>query len=153
MKKSTQLPATWLVGRKVRLRPLETQDVPRLRRFGLAVDAKATPFIVQTHAGDDVGALGFLIDGPQAAISVAFADRRSLIDGYAADALRVMCSGAFRSLPLVRIEALVPAEDDACLSAYRRAGFKREGVLRGATRVRGRYQDATVLSMLRDDQD
>src|SRR4030081_3185045 len=83
MKKSTQLPATWLVGRKVRLRPLETQDVPRLVRFGLAVDAKATPFIVQTHAGDDIGVLGFLIDGPQAAISVAFADRRSLISGYA----------------------------------------------------------------------
>jgi len=27
------LPATWLVGRKVRLRPIEPEDVPLLRRW------------------------------------------------------------------------------------------------------------------------
>lgn len=148
MKKQVELPATWLVGRKIRLRPLETDDVPLLRRFRLAFDPKAMGFIVQTAAGKDIGALGLTVEGPHAAISVAIADRRFMADGCAADALNVMCTGAFRSMPLVRIEALVRADDAVMLRAYKRAGFEREGVLRQAMKLHRRYHDAAVLSRL-----
>jgi RimJ/RimL family protein N-acetyltransferase len=150
MKKRTERPATWLAGKKTRLRPLEAQDVPQFRRYKLAIDPKAIGFIVQTHAGRDIGALALSIEGPQAAIAIAVADRRHLSDGLASDALRVMWSGAFRSLPLARIESLVLADDPALLSAYRRAGFKREGVLRSVARVRRAYKDTAVMSVVRD---
>jgi len=150
MKKPPERPATWLAGKKTRLRPLEPHDVPQFRRYKLSVDPKAIGFIIQTIAGKDIGALALAIEGPQAAIAIAVADRRRFRDGSAADALRVMWSGAFRSLPLVRIEALVLADDDAALEAYRRAGFKREGVLRAAARERRSYKDAAVLSVVRD---
>jgi hypothetical protein len=150
MKKRPERPATWLAGKKTRLRPLEAQDVPQFRRYKLAVDPKAIGFMVQTHAGRDIGALALSIEGPQAAIAIAVANRRHLSDGSASDALRVMCSGAFRSLPLVRVEALVLADDLAALRAYRRAGFKREGVLRAVARAGGKYRDAVVLSVVRD---
>lgn len=152
MKSAKTLPATWLIGRKVRLRPLEARDVPRLRRYRLAVDPKATAFIVQTAAGRDIGALGLTIDGPHAGITIAFESHRRYRDGCAAEALRVMSDGVFRSLPLVRIEALVRAGDQAALAAHRRARFRREGVLRGALAGRaGSYHDAAILSRLRDD--
>src|SRR5690348_11702994 len=101
MKKRTPLAPTWLAGKKVRLRPLETLDVPLFRSFRLAADPKAIGFIVQTLAGRDIGALALSIEGPQAAITVGVSSRRHWSDGSAADALRVMWSGAFRSLPLV----------------------------------------------------
>lgn len=151
MKKASSLPATWLVGDKTRLRPLEPQDVPRFRRYKLAIDPKAMGYIVQTSEGRDIGALGLSILGPHAAIAIAFGERRRFGDGSAADALRVMCAGAFRSQPLVRIEALVPSNAAAQLVAFHRAGFKDEGVLRSALRIRGAYRDAVVLSILNDE--
>jgi hypothetical protein len=149
MKKRESLPATWLTGKRVRLRPLEPRDVPQFRRYRLAADTKAIAYIVQTKQGIDIGALGLSIGGPHAALAVAFDDRRRLIDGCASDALRVMSSGAFRSLPLVRIEAIVPVDDAPLVRAYRSAGFKREGILRATIRVRGGYRDAAVLSVIR----
>jgi diamine N-acetyltransferase len=133
----------------VRLRPLEPGDVPQFRRYRLASDPKAIAYIVQTKDGIDIGAIGLSIGGPHAALAVAFADRRRLVDGCASDALRVMSSGAFRSLPLVRIEAIVPAGDAALVRAYQSAGFKREGMLRAAFRIRGAYRDAAMLSVIR----
>ena len=146
-----RLPVTWLTGRRVRLRPLEPRDVPQFRRYRLAIDPKAIAYIIQTKDGADVGAIGLSIGGPHAALAVAFNDRRRLIDGCAADALRVMSSGAFRSLPLVRIEALVPADDAHLVRAYRSAGFKLEGTLRAVLGARGVYRDAAMLSIIHHD--
>ena len=144
------LPATWLVGKKTRLRPLEAEDVPMLRRFGLTVDPAATGFIIQTLGGVDIGALGLLTLGPHASVAVAFEDEQHYASGAATDALRVICDGAFRSAPFVRVEALVDAADQAAVRAYRRAGFEREGLLRQALRVRAKFRDAVMLSVVRD---
>ena len=149
MKRTRTLPATWLVGRKTRLRPLETADVPMLKRFGLSVDPAASGFIVQTLDGADIGAVGLLIEGPHASVTVAFDHATRFSDGSARDALQVMCTGAFRSAPLERLEALVEARNAAAVRAYQRAGFKREGLLRQGLRTHAGYRDAIVLSIIR----
>src|SRR5260370_22512482 len=112
------LAATWLIGKKVRLRALEAADVPLLRRFGLPVNPKGTVFIVQTLAGRDVGTIGFAASGPQAAIGISMPEKRYFSAGHAADALCVLRAGMFKSQPLVRIEALVPNDVAATLRAY-----------------------------------
>jgi len=150
MKSKTHLPSTWLVGTKTRIRPLEIRDVPLLKRFRLIVEPQATAYIIQTRFGRDIGALGFLVNGPQAAIVLAFANQAHYTDGSATDALRVMSAGAMRYLPLERIEAISLASRHAIVHAYQRAGFKREGVLREVIRQRGRYHDAIMLSRLRN---
>jgi len=150
MKTLPSLPSTWLVGRKTRIRPLETRDVPLLKRFRLVIEPQATAYIVQTSRGRDIGALSLLVNGPQAAIALGFVDRSRFKDGSAADALRVMSAGAMRYLPLERIEALVVASRRDVVQAYQRAGFKREGTLREVVRLRGAYRDAVMLSRLRN---
>ena len=149
MKRTDRLRATWLVGRKTRIRPLEAVDVPLLKRFRLAIEPQATGYIIQTMRGRDIGAMTLLVNGPQAAIALAVADRTRFTDGSAADALRVMTVGAMRYLPLERIEALVLASRRAVVHAFQRAGFKQEGTLREVVRRRGVYRDAVMLSRLR----
>ncbi|HXW77808.1 MAG TPA: GNAT family protein [Candidatus Eremiobacteraceae bacterium] len=139
------LPATWLAGRKVRLRPIETDDRTVLRRFGLPVTTAGSAFIIQTREGKDVGVIGFDMRAARASIGLRVLPARWR-DGVAADALRVMRAGIFKSLPLIRLEALVPSNDIPALLAFRRAGFKREGVLREVIRVGRQRRDAVVVS-------
>jgi len=148
MKTYVELPPTWLVGRKTRLRALEVEDVPFLGRCKIVIDKQARGFVVQTLDGRDIGALGVFVSGPHAAIAVGFVDDVRYVDGSATDALKVMCKGLPRSLPLERIEALVPVENHRSLAAHERAGFEREGVLREALLEDGRYRDAVVFSVL-----
>ena len=150
MKPKPSLPATWLVGRKTRLRPLEATDVPKLSRYGLRIDRNAVGFIVQTHDGVDIGALGLVVQGPQASVAIAFQRREHFEDGSASDALRVIRDGVRRSQPIERIEALVDATERAALRAFQRAGFQREGRLRQALRVRSQFHDAVVMSAIGD---
>src|SRR5438552_7321400 len=134
MKIASQLAVTWLVGRSVRLRPLEARDVPKWRHYRVTADPRASAFIIQTNDGRDVGALALLIEGPQAAISINSPDGAATAR-FVSEALRVMCAGAFRSQPLVSIDSLVSMADARARRAYRRAGFKQEGCIRAAPRV------------------
>ena len=150
MKRYVELAPTWLVGKKTRLRALEAEDVPLLKRCRLAIDPAARGFVVQTLDGLDIGVLGVLVSGPHVAVAVGFVDDVRYADGCAADALRVICSGLPRALPVVRIEALVLARAARSIEAHRRAGFEREGVLREALLDGSVYRDAVVMSVLVD---
>lgn len=148
MKRYVDLPPTWLVGRKTRLRALEVEDVPLLHRCGLVIDTAARGFVIQTLDGRDIGALGVLVSGPHASIAAGFIDHVRYTDGSATDALKVMCKGLPRSLPIERIEALIPASARRAIEAHRKAGFEKEGVLREALFVDGAYRDAAIMSVL-----
>ena len=150
MKRNVRLPATWLVGRKTRLRALEADDVPLLRRSKLAFDPKARGFVVQTLDGRDIGALAVLVSGPHAAVTIGFADAGRYADGSAADALAVIRTGLPRALPVMRIEALVSVADVRVVAAYERAGFEREGILREALLDGKTFRDAAMMSALVD---
>ena len=151
MKRHPELPATWLVGSKTRLRALEPVDVPLLRRCRVAVDPEARGFIVQTIDGVDVGVLTLLVSGPHAAIAIGFLDDARFKDGSAADALRVMSAGVMRSMPIERVEALVPARLTQAVEAHRAAGFTEEGVLREVLAAGDEREDAVILSVLPRD--
>ena len=150
MKRRGELPPTWLVGRKTRLRAFETGDVPLLKRCRLAIDKGARAFVVQTLAGRDIGVLAVLISGPHAAVAIGFTDAVRFGDGSAEDALRVICEGLPRVARVERIEALVAASNGRSVDAHRRAGFQPEGVLREALAEGKAYRDAVMLSVLVD---
>ena len=143
------LPPTWLVGKKTRLRAFEPEDVPLLRRCRPAIDPQSRGFVVQTLDGLDIGVLGVLASGPHAAVAVGFVDENRFADGSAVDALRVICNGLPRSMPLKRIEALVSAASRS-VEAHRKAGFQHEGVLREALLDGKVYRDAVIMSVLID---
>ena len=150
MKRYVMLAPTWLVGKKTRLRALEAEDVPFFKRCRLAIDPQAWGFVVQSLDGVDLGVLGVLIDGPHAAVAIGFVDSVRYADGSAADALRAICRGLPRAMPVQRIEALVDAAASSSIDAHRKAGFQQEGVLREALLEGSAYRDAVILSVLVD---
>src|SRR3954451_13981304 len=71
--------------------------------------------------------------------------------GVATRALRLYSQWAFDELGIERLEVLVQPENEASLALAERVGFRREGVLRSYTAVRGRRVDMVVLGMLRGE--
>lgn len=57
----------------------------------------------------------------------------------------------FRHTPVNRIEAHTDVDNVAEQRALERAGFSREGVVRGAQWRDGRYRDGFLYSILRDE--
>jgi RimJ/RimL family protein N-acetyltransferase len=71
--------------------------------------------------------------------------------GYAREAARRMLQYGFEELNLNRVELRVHSSNIAGIKAYEAAGFVREGSLRQATWLDGRYDDVLVMSVLREE--
>jgi RimJ/RimL family protein N-acetyltransferase len=69
--------------------------------------------------------------------------------GYGLEAVRLLLDHAFRDLNLRRVFLHVYKTNRAVLRLYEKAGFVREGELRRAAYVNGRYVDVIVMGILR----
>jgi RimJ/RimL family protein N-acetyltransferase len=68
--------------------------------------------------------------------------------GLGTEATRLMVGHAFTALGLYRVSLEVYAFNPRARRAYEKAGFRAEGVLRGALLWEGERVDATVMSVL-----
>jgi [ribosomal protein S5]-alanine N-acetyltransferase len=68
--------------------------------------------------------------------------------GVGARALRLLARYAFEEHGLARLEAMVRPGNDASIAVAERVGFRREGLLRSYTVIRGERVDTLMLSML-----
>ena len=73
--------------------------------------------------------------------------------GLGTEAVRLITDHAFRTTRLWRIGLEVYSFNPRARRVYERAGFKSEGVLRGALRFDDDRIDAVVMSLLRADWD
>jgi len=166
-----------MVGRKVRLRPIEPDDVSLLlrwingsaalewlqRRLPLtrrqeqawaaraATDPQMPTFIIQTHAGSDIGVVGLQLESNRGVFGIAIHEPKYWSQGYGQDAVEVLVDAAFRVLPLQRIELLVLPDNLRARRCYEKAGFKKEGVLRSYLYTKGNMQDMMIMSILHDE--
>lgn len=176
-KTPSALPPTWLVGKKVRLRTVEPADVPALHRWintssarewlitrwpfseaaeqdwaaRASLDSQQRAFIIQTRGGADIGVIGLIGEGSRATLGIAIHDERYWNGGYGTEAVEVLVDGAFRVLPLERIELKVYTDNPRAIRCYTKAGFRREGVLRSYEFHEGRHADVVVMSILRPE--
>jgi RimJ/RimL family protein N-acetyltransferase len=58
----------------------------------------------------------------------------------------------FESLDLHRIELVTDADNERGIRAYEKAGFKREGILRGKRQRYGQPIDMLMMSVLRQEE-
>jgi RimJ/RimL family protein N-acetyltransferase len=72
-------------------------------------------------------------------------------NGYGTEAQRLLARYLFAYTTVQRIEAATEAGNVAEQRALEKAGFTREGVLRGATFRAGRWHDQIIYSVLRDE--
>ena len=71
--------------------------------------------------------------------------------GYGSEAQRVLARYLFAYTQVNRIEATTEITNVAEQRALEKAGFTREGILRGATFRQGRWHDQVIYSVLRDE--
>ncbi|GEM_PF-330971 len=170
---SARLPATWLVGSGVRLRPVEPSDARPLQRWldrpsarqwlsellpragpqlawiaQLATDPAKPSFIIETSLGAQIGLATLSVEGVQAKLGIAIQDTRRVGLDRCAEAVRLLADAAFRVLPLQRIEVRVLPSNEFAVEVYEEAGFSREGVLRKVAFHAGKARDELMLSLL-----
>ena len=69
--------------------------------------------------------------------------------GFASKALALVCDYGFNTLELHRIGADVDPDNSASLSLFLRAGFQREGLLRGNWKTHLGVRDSVILGKVR----
>lgn len=71
--------------------------------------------------------------------------------GYTTEALRLLTDHLFRVHTWHRLEVLAAPPNLASVRVAQKCGYRAEGTLRGAFFINGRYQDVTVLGLLRPE--
>lgn len=82
-----------------------------------------------------------------AELQIRIGDARARGRGYGAEAVRLLVAFAFRDLNLHRVWLRVFRTNARALKTYRSAGFVKEGVLRDAAFVNGRFVDVIVMGL------
>lgn len=123
---------------------------------GLLSDERGT-LLVEAADGQVIGMINYwqVRYGPNSG-SRAFAFGIHLLpawrgQGHGASAQRALASYLFSAFPVNRIEAETDVENAAEQRALEKAGFQREGVLRGAQWRDGGWHDLVLYSRLRAD--
>jgi RimJ/RimL family protein N-acetyltransferase len=73
--------------------------------------------------------------------------------GYGKHAVRLLLGFAFGDLNLHRVFVHVFADNAAAIRLYESTGFKREGALREAAFIDGKYVDVLVMGVLESEYD
>jgi RimJ/RimL family protein N-acetyltransferase len=71
--------------------------------------------------------------------------------GIGTEAVRHLLRHGFHDLNLNRVFLYVFAHNQRAIRAYEKAGFEREGLLRQAAHIDGRYADIVVMGVVRDE--
>jgi len=116
-----------------------------------SVDPNQPAFIVQTREGDDIGAIGLRIEATRGELELAFHEPRWWQRGYGSEATAALVDGVFLAKPIERLELLVVKNRRPTLSSFAKAGFAREGTVRGYTLPDGRVAECVIMSMLRSE--
>lgn len=167
-----------LVGERIRLRELRDADLPTLVRWWrdpeVAVfnnrvlprpdgpleeqfrawstndSAMGAGFCVETLDSELIGhvALFGADAGNRCATFGIVIGPEHQSQGYGTEATRLMADFGFLQLGLHRIELQVNADNVRGISAYRKAGFEKEGLLRGKLFYAGRFHDQVIMARL-----
>lgn len=87
-----------------------------------------------------------------AELQIRIGDAASRGKGLGTEAVRLMCQFGFADLNLHRIFLHVFANNIRAITAYEKAGFTREGLLKDAAYIDGKYQDVVSMGKVRSDE-
>ncbi|HKW60003.1 MAG TPA: GNAT family protein [Candidatus Dormibacteraeota bacterium] len=126
-----------------------------IRKTGLVGEDRGALIVEVTAGGRPIGSVSWHAEmyGPNPE-SVAWNIGINLIpeargQGFGAEAQRLLADRLFATTGVNRVEAMTDVENHAEQRALEKAGFTREGVLRGAQFRAGAWHDIVVYSMLR----
>ncbi len=176
-----RLKNAFLIGLRCFLRPLERDDAPTLAPFlndsevtrtlaflrpvstaaesefidAIAKDANQVVLGICDAADDAlVGVTGIHRIDPvnrHGFFGLFIGDRARWGRGLGTEVTRLMTGFAFESLNLNRVYLHAVAHNERGIRAYRRVGFRKEGLLREDFFREGRFHDTVVMAVLRAD--
>jgi ribosomal-protein-alanine N-acetyltransferase len=88
-----------------------------------------------------------------AEMGVLIGDPRDRGQGFAQEAVALAVAFCWRDLNLQRLSMFVIGHNPPAVSAYRKAGFEVEGVMRRTAYVDGGFRDITIMGLLRDESE
>ncbi len=127
---------------------MEQAWVDRLRREG-----KMT-FTILTKEGRPIGNLGMEEVSwkyKRATIGIMIGEKEYWGKGYGSDALTTLLRYCFEELGMRRVDLITDVDNHRALRAYRKCGFKEEGVLRQYRTKNGRAVDCVMMAVLAMD--
>jgi len=168
-----------LIGSKVCLGPVLTEDAPKLLNwsnslglchangpyrpcdqgrfdewfFGIAKDNSRVVFSIRRLS--ELRLIGYLqLVNIQpvhrtAEIGILIGGDADRNQGCGQEALKMAIAYSWRDLNLQRLSLTVVGDNPRAIHAYLRAGFSMEGLMPRAVYVDGRYQDVTAMGLLR----
>ncbi|MEV5595240.1 GNAT family N-acetyltransferase [Streptomyces sp. NPDC052496] len=124
------------------------------RQWGRATTGAGYPFVVVTPGGRPVGMVGlWLKDLDQGRASLGYWVVESARGrGTAVRALRTVAGWALGELRIPRLELYIEPWNTASVRTAERAGFRREGLLRGWQQVGSERRDMFMYALLSGDR-
>lgn len=162
-----------LIGKKLRIRPLESEDLGWFTEWnndvnytgafeGVEVSSRhsiekwfndeksSSWWVIENLDSKPVGQLITGPDGNQQFIGyIIHPDHRN--KGYCTEAVELMVDYLFLSKNIIRVQAEVNPENKASIRVLEKAGFTLEGVRRKVVFMRGKYNDGAFYSVLKDE--
>jgi RimJ/RimL family protein N-acetyltransferase len=87
----------------------------------------------------------------EAMIGIAIGERDHWGKGYGTDAIQLVMQFAFYELNLRRLTLGVNDYNLRAVRTYKKAGFQKEGVIRGDVQREGRHMDSIYMGLLREE--
>lgn len=170
-----------LEGKNVNLRLMEKDDVPlliewwnsleyqgeyfavmqkskdqALREFenpsAVQVAMENHEFMIEKKDGTRIGHIGYgrdiLHDWIEIGYDIVPSERKK---GYATEAIQIMVDYLFLIKDIPRISVCTDARNTAAIRAAEKAEFKKEGIVRKGGFTMGKYVDACLLGLLREE--
>lgn len=133
----------------------EFQFIPQMSQVDMekmfeSEGSETKTFFIEKKDGTKIGNISHRIVGKAQEISynVLPTERRK---GYCYEAAEIMVDYLFLSKDIVRIQAHADIENVASQKVLEKTGFKKEGIERKRDFVRGKWRDALIYSILREE--
>jgi RimJ/RimL family protein N-acetyltransferase len=109
---------------------------------------------IETKDGVHIGSIDLRNTSPEdrrASLGVVIGEPEYWSKGHGTDAIMTILRFAFRQMNLNRVSLEVFETNERALACYRKCGFREEGRLRQERFKHGRYWDAIVMGILREE--
>lgn len=120
---------------------------------GLCSEENETLVIVN-QSNKIVGTIGHFLTVPYSSareLGFAIFDSSKQSKGVVTEAVKLLTKYLFESYPINRLQICMPVMHKACEKVAINSGFIKEGIIREAIFIKGKYLDTCMYSMLRSD--
>jgi len=130
-----------------RLRQVSRAD---MEKFYDTLPPETRFFFIEKKDGTKVGAIGHYQVGKLLEIGYVLvpSERKK---GYCTEAAKIMVDYLFLSKDIVRVQAHTNVRNVGSQKVLENVGFKKEGIVRKSSFVRGEWRDSCLYSILREE--